>query len=124
MMMWKLIMIGLGILVLLADFYACVLKKLTDTMGLGWGTFGILLILLGSVPGLSDWSVLMQQNAYIAGFVVLVSVIFYAFLLCMQLSQLTMKNQELAMQVSLLNQENERILRELEKLTGKIKSEL
>lgn len=28
-----------------------------------------------------------------------------------------MKNQELAMQVSLLNQENEKILKELEKIT-------
>ena len=35
-----------------------------------------------------------------------------------------MKNQELAMQVSLLNQENERILEELCKLTGKSRREL
>ena len=34
-------------------------------------------------------------------------------------SPLLMKNQELAMQVSLLNQENERIIKELERLTGK-----
>jgi hypothetical protein len=36
-----------------------------------------------------------------------------------QISSLLMKNQELAMQVSLLNQENERIIKELERLTGK-----
>ena len=35
-----------------------------------------------------------------------------------------MKNQELAILVSLLNQENERILRELEKLTVKNAREL
>ena len=40
------------------------------------------------------------------------------------ISSLFMKNQELAILVSLLNQENERILRELEKLTGKNAREL
>ena len=40
------------------------------------------------------------------------------------ISSLAMKNQELAMQVSLLNQENERILSELSELTGKSRREL
>lgn len=41
------------------------------------------------------------------------------FYLSQVISQLIRKNQELAMQVSLLNQENERILRELRDLTTK-----
>ena len=44
--------------------------------------------------------------------------------LSIQISVLSMKMQEIAMQVSLLNQENERILEELCKLTGKSRREL
>jgi hypothetical protein len=43
------------------------------------------------------------------------------FYLSQAISQLIRKNQELAMQVSLLNQENESILRELRELMAKNK---
>ena len=51
-------------------------------------------------------------------------VTFGVYQMTIQISSLLMKNQELAILVSLLNQENERILRELEKLTGKNAREL
>lgn len=40
------------------------------------------------------------------------------------ISKLTLRNRELAMQVSLLNQENDRILTELENMTGKSRQEI
>ena len=46
-------------------------------------------------------------------------IVWGVYQMTIQISSLLMKNQELAMQVSLLNQENERIIKELEKLTGK-----
>lgn len=46
-------------------------------------------------------------------------VVWGMYQMTIQISSLLMKNQELAMQVSLLNQENERIIKELERLTGK-----
>lgn len=51
-------------------------------------------------------------------------VLWGVYQMTIQISSLLMKNQELAILVSLLNQENERILRELEKLTGKNAREL
>lgn len=47
--------------------------------------------------------------------------ILFLFKISEYVSVLSRKNQELAMQVSLLNQENERILTELQQLTGKTK---
>ena len=51
-------------------------------------------------------------------------VVGFVFKLSSSISQISMKTQELAMQVSLLNQENERILYELEELTGKTKVDI
>ena len=42
----------------------------------------------------------------------------------LRLSELDMQVRELAMHISLLNQENERLLREMTRLTGKDKTEL
>lgn len=115
----KLIVAGAGILLLFMDFSAFARKRMNETIGLGWALFGIVLILVGLVPGLSGWSSVMADGAYAAFFLIIAAIILGIFGLSMSISVLLMKNQELAMQVSLLNQENERMLGELENLTGK-----
>ncbi len=71
-----------------------------------------------SVPGLSLFFSGPAQMI-LSAFLVL-----FLFKISEYVSVLSRKNQELAMQVSLLNQENERILTELQQLTGKNKTEL
>lgn len=68
---------------------------------------------------LSAWCYLVGEGTIIAMFLVGSVVVWSGYELSIQISSLAMKTQELAMQVSLLNQENERILNELSKLTGK-----
>ena len=124
MMIWKTVMILIGIIILCADFWAMINSKLTGMMGIGWGILSIFIIVLGAVPGLSDGNLLVYQKGYEIIFLLFAILIIGAFFVCISVSQLSMKNQELAMQVSLLNQENEKILDELEMLTGKAKTEL
>ena len=68
---------------------------------------------------LSAWCYLVGEGTIVAMFLVGSVVVWSGYELSIQISSLAMKTQELAMQVSLLNQENERILNELSKLTGK-----
>lgn len=84
----------------------------------------MVLILFGAVPGLSDWSKVVPKEACAAFLVIGGIAILGTFYLSGNVSKLLRKNQELAMQVSLLNQENERILGELEALTGKSKTRI
>lgn len=105
-----------GILLLCMDFRSYVYRKVTEGMGLGWGCFSIVLILLGAVPGLSDWCKVLPKEAYPAFILVSIVILFGAFRISCSISQLIRKNQELAMHVSLLNQENERILHDLKQL--------
>lgn len=123
-MLWKNLIILFGILLLCIDFWSLICKKFTELMGIGWGVFSILIIILGAVPGFSDWSSFMGQRECLVFFVLLAAIVIGFFFICRMISQLSMKNQELAMQVSLLNQENERILNELKILTGKSKTNL
>ncbi len=107
-----------GILLLCLDFASFVHRKITESIGLGWAFFSLILILIGSLPGLSAWSIGLEGNSCIVVFLMGFFMIFGVFFLSRSISQLIRKNQELAMQVSLLNQENERILSELEELKG------
>lgn len=113
-----------GVFLLVLAFISLVKKKMTEGIALGWAVGSVLLILIGVIPCLSDWTSKVSITHVIALILFAAFVVGYVFKLSSTISQLTMKTQELAMQVSLLNQENERILNELEELTGKKKVDI
>lgn len=102
-----------GIVLLIVDFVSFVYQKITVGIELCWSAFAVVLILLGVVPGLSDWSKVVPREAIPAFLLISLAVISSFFYLSCAVSQLLRKNQELAMHVSLLNQENEIILQKL-----------
>ena len=114
----KIGLIMTGVIVMVLTFLLHSAKKLTVNLAVAWEAIGIGLILVGTVP------YLLARGTMIAMFLVGGLTIWGGFELSILISSLAMKNQELAMQVSLLNQENERILEELCKLTGKSRREL
>ncbi|MCI8561667.1 MAG: hypothetical protein HFH03_11195 [Dorea sp.] len=103
-------MLIVGAMVELAVLWFRAEKKLTvDFAGL-WGILGALLIVTGAVSSFSDWVRIFfekpEAGLLIAGILFLSG----GFFISIKLSELKMKNQELAIYVSLLLQENERIM--------------
>lgn len=103
-------MIILSVLLLVWSFLAYAKHRMTENFGMIWGTAALCLLVTGIV-------LLAAGQSPVTVFVI---VIFLGILLVLGLfgfsiaiSILIMKNQELAMHVSLLNQENESILQEL-----------
>lgn len=109
-MIVKIALIATGILFIILDFLAYAKQRLTENIGIGWGLFSTLLIITGAVlnPDEADGDVI-----YLLIFLLGLFLLFVVFGICKSVSVLIMKNRELAMQVSLLNQENERILHEI-----------
>ena len=70
----------------------------------------MLLIITGAVLDSDEAD---SDVIYLLIFLLGLFLLFVVFAICKSVSVLIMKNRELAMQVSLLNQENERILHEL-----------
>lgn len=115
-MVWKIIIIILGSVMFYSSFNAMLKNKLTGYIGMGWGFISLFLILAGLLPGLSDWSLLMNNPGSITIFIFCIIIFVESFLFCKTVSKLLFKNQELAMNISLLNQENERINHVIEEL--------
>lgn len=120
----RIAVIVIGCLFLIWNFAAYIKKNLTEKFTWLWTLFSVVLILSGVVPGLYDWSSVMNNTGYIAAGIVAFLIVMYVFIITKEIAELKRRNKELAMHVSLLNQENERILARLEKLTGINKSEL
>ena len=114
----RILMIGTGILFLVLAFWAYTRQKLNDSMALIWVFVSIALVITGAVPAVSKQ---LSESLLIFMFIICLLLLFLLFKVSKAVSVLSMKNQELAMQVSLLNQENERILHKLGILTDEKK---
>lgn len=114
----KIVLTAAGVVFLALAFRAYARQNLTDSMGLGWGIFSILLVIVGSIIRKTDFSGTVSLRLCMLVTLLFLFLIGILFGISVSVSRLRMKNQELAMQVSLLNQENERILHKLKKITG------
>lgn len=104
------VMIVSGGLLLIWSFWAYAKHRLTENFGMIWGLAALCLIVAGIVLAVVEQSFTAVMTVVILLGVLLVLCLFG---FSQVISVLIMKNQELAMQVSLLNQENESILQEL-----------
>lgn len=109
-------LIVIGVVIMALSFVLHARRKLTVNLAVVWEFLGFALILVGAVPVFSSWCHLLAKGTVIAMFVIGALALWGSYILCILISDLSMKNQELAMQVSLLNQENELMLHELKKM--------
>ena len=112
-MILKMMLIVFGIFLLILDLFMYARQKLTDGIGLGWAIVSATFLVSGIAVSTDAATYLWNgaKSVVLFAFAVFVVIILFLFKISM-----AVKNQELAMQVSLLNQENERILQELKGL--------
>ena len=109
-------MIGLAVIIAVLSFLLYARKKMTDS-------FGMILWLIAMVLGALGIILMVVEHDYnlicmiVAAICILLLTLI--FIISRMVSELMMKVRELAMQVALLNQENDSILRELKMLEEK-----
>lgn len=114
--LFRVIFVILGVFLLLVAFFSLVKKRMTEGFSLGWALGAVLIIVMGAVPGFSGWTQMLSPVHMLLMMIFAVFLLGFVFWISSKISQLMMKTQELAMHVSLLNQENEKIMMELSKL--------
>lgn len=115
-------MIAAGIFIMTSSFWYHSVRKLTVNLAVVWEILGAILIATGIFPALSSWTHHISRGTGLVLFVVGAVCLWGGFQFSLLLSRLAMKNQELAMQVSLLIQENEKIRQQIEKQEDRIKA--
>lgn len=108
----------LGAALIVFSFWTHCAKRLSVDYAVAWSLLGAVLVLIGAIPVLSKWmnglGTAAKWGLFCAGVLLLCAGMHES----MVISQLLSKNKELSMQVALLNQENEAIKAEVEKLVG------
>lgn len=113
-------LITVGVFVMLSSFWYHSVRKLTVNLAVVWEILGVILILVGTVPALSSWTHLISIGTGMGLFIVGAVCLWGGFQFSLLVSRLAMKNQELAIQVSLLIQENEKLTQQLEGLADRM----
>jgi len=91
-----------------------VAAMISERQSIVWIFFGAVMIVVGLFPGLTTWIARVFKVDYIPSIIFMISILLatYGIFYCFKsIAELQKRVQELAMQVSLLNQENSVLLR-------------
>ena len=109
-------LIMMGICLLVMAILSLAKRKMTEPFCLARAIVSVLLVICGILIEPSELERYVSLRILILIFLITVGVVWTLWFISTQLSILMRKNQELAMQISLLNQDSERMLKKLEEL--------
>ena len=109
-------LIVLGICLFVMAILSLAKRKMTETFCLAWAVLSALMILSGILLNPSQLDGYISTRGLILIIIIVSGILWGLWFISTQVSILKRRNQELAMQISLLNNDCEKILRELEKL--------
>lgn len=112
-------MIGTGAVLLATVLLSLAKRRMTEPFCLAWGLFALLLLLAGCLLHPTELDRYISATGMLLILFLTYSVLVSAYVLSRALSVLIRKNRELAVQVSILNAETERMARELYELARK-----
>lgn len=112
----RLFVIVAGAYMFLKAILSLAKRKMTEPFCLAWAVLSALMILSGIILNPSQLDRYVSLRGLILIMVIVSGILWGLWFISTQVSSLKRRNQELAMQISLLNHDCEKMLRELEKL--------
>lgn len=117
----KIFIILLGIFLLIKAILSLAKRNMTEQFCLVWAVLSGLLIIIGILLQPSQLDRYVSNRILILIFLMVIGIVWGLWFISTQVSVLKRKNQELAMQISLLNNDSEKIMKELEELKKSLK---
>lgn len=115
-------MIATGITLLVVVLLSLVKRKMTEPFCLAWGLFAMLLLLAGILLHPTELDRYISITGMLLLLFLVYSVLISLYALTRVISVLSRRNRELAMQVSILNAETEKMWEEISCLQEEIKA--
>lgn len=116
----RVFLIVLGCYLLVITLLSLAKRKMTEQFCLVWSVLSVLIVILGIVIKPSQIERYMRGEILALVLIVVLGVVWGLWFISTQVSILMRKNQELAMQTSLLNQDSENMLRQIDLLKAEI----
>lgn len=117
----KIFIIILGAWLLVMAVLSLAKRKMTDQFCLAWAILAGLMILVGILLQPSQLDRYISTRVFVLILLMVIGVVWGMWFISTQVSILMRKNQELAMQLSLLNQDSEKVQKELKEIRKMLK---
>ncbi|MBO4981515.1 MAG: DUF2304 domain-containing protein [Lachnospiraceae bacterium] len=114
----RIVMIVTGVFLLGQSVSSLARRKMTEPFCLTWGLISVIIILAGILLRPDEWNRYISGTGMLLVLMIGFCVLYGAYFMSARVSELMRKNQELAMQVSLLKHETEVLEQRMEELTG------
>lgn len=108
--------IVVGLALAAASFWTHASKRMNSDLSVAWCLLGVALVAMGIVPALCAWMYLISLWTGLVLFVIGAVFLCGIFKLSTLISQVQTQNKELAMQISLLLQENRWLRKQMEEM--------
>ena len=118
----EIFMIILGIYLLCMTVLSLAKRKMTEQFCLVWAVMAVLMIVAGILLNPSQIERYISLRGLMLVLIIILGVIWGMWFVSTQVSILLRKNQELAMQTSLLNQDSEYMLKEIKNLKCRLEN--
>lgn len=115
----KLIFIVVGIIMLFITVSSLAKRRMNESFCLVWGIISVAILVAGCLLHPSEWNKYISPLGLVLILIIFFCCLYAAYFVSLKISELSREKQELAIHVALLNQENQRIMKRLEELSGK-----
>lgn len=109
---WSVVAIGAALFIM--NLFSLARRRMTPVLSVVWSLFSLIMLVIGFVLRLSELARYVSAPVAVLLILATCGVIFTFYHISTQISELVDKTNELTMQVSLLNSENVRLIRELQ----------
>ncbi|MCQ2539842.1 MAG: DUF2304 domain-containing protein [Acetatifactor sp.] len=114
----QILMVILGGVLFFVTTTSLAVKRINEPFSLVWGVVSLVLVAAGVLLRPAGWNRYISQIGLVLALLVVCTMLFAAFFFSCIVSTLMRKTNEMAMQISLLKQENEEMKKALEKVNG------
>lgn len=120
----RLFLVAAGAILIWMTLASLAKRKFTDQFCMLWGLMAACMVLAGILLNPTQISRYISNTGLLLLVILFSGLLYMAWCFSREISSLTRKNQELAMQLSLLNQEHDQVQKLLQELTHKSGDEL
>lgn len=120
-MLLQIIMIVTGFLLFLITMVSLAKRKMTESFCLAWGIVSVIIILAGVLLRPAGWNKYISGTGLVLLILIGFCLVYAALFMSSKISELMRKNNEMAIQLSLLKSEKEEMAKKLDELSEKLK---
>lgn len=106
----KVIFFVTGVFMLSITVSSLAKRKMNESFCLAWGIISVAIIVSGVVLNPTQWNHYVSGTGLALILIIFFSVLYAAYFVSLKISELSREKQELAIQVSLLKEENRQIM--------------